>query len=312
MDDSSASLPDPYLSFDRDAWSRLRAATPMTLEEEDLTELRGLNEHLSIDEVEHVYLPLTRLLNLHVAAGSSLFQASDDFLGHRQKPVPYILGVAGSVAVGKSTTSRILQALLRRLPSRPRVDLVTTDGFLFPNRILKARGLMKRKGFPESYDLGALLRFLAAVKSGADEVRAPLYSHRIYDIVPDEAVVVRRPDIMIVEGLNVLQSGTGNRLFVSDFFDFSLFVDAPPELIRQWYVDRFLSLRRTVFSDAGSYFHRYAHLSDAEAVATAERIWDEINGPNLRSNIAPTKERARLILEKGPDHAVEHVRLRRF
>ncbi|MEO1086769.1 MAG: type I pantothenate kinase, partial [Acidobacteriota bacterium] len=242
---------------------------------------------------------------------------TDTFLGHHQAKVPYVIGIAGSVAVGKSTTARLLQALLSRWPSHPKVDLVTTDGFLYPNRQLEARGLMHRKGFPESYDVARLVRFLEAVKSGRDDVRAPIYSHRVYDIVDGEELVVRQPDIVIVEGLNVLQvpdklQPDSQRVFVSDFFDFSIYVDARPGVIEQWYIDRFLTLRETVFTDSDSYFHRYAHLSDGEAQETAERIWRTINGPNLESNIEPTRERAHLILEKGDDHVVQSVRLRRL
>ena len=306
-----------FLRFDHDAWGRLRESTPLTLDEEDLERLRGINERISLDEVRQIYLPLSRLLNLYVGATQQLFRATDTFLGHHQAKVPYVIGIAGSVAVGKSTTARLLQALLSRWPSHPQVDLVTTDGFLFPNRELEARGLMRRKGFPESYDVARLVRFLEEVKSGRGEARAPIYSHRVYDIVEGDEKVVRQPDIVIVEGLNVLQVpetlGHGSpRVFVSDFFDFSIYVDAEPKVIETWYVERFLTLRETVFTDADSYFHRYAHLSDQEAMATAREIWRSINGPNLERNIQPTRERAHLILEKGDDHVVQSVRLRRL
>ena len=308
----------PYLRFDPKSWGHLRASTPMTLNETDLERLRGIHENVSLEEVKAIYLPLSRLLNLYVAATHNLFRATDAFLGHRQPKVPYIIGVAGSVAVGKSTTARILQALLARWPSHPKVDLVTTDGFLYPNRELKARNLMHRKGFPESYDVSALLRFLVDLKSGLEEARAPVYSHQAYDILKDEVLVIRQPDIVIVEGLNVLQTsathdlGRSARLFVSDFFDFSIFVDADPTTIRDWYIRRFLRLRETVFTDPTSYFHRYAELDEEQAAETAGRIWDEINGPNLQENIAPTRERAHLILGKGPDHSIREVFLRRL
>lgn len=306
-------LPTPFLTFSRDSWSRLRASTPMTLTESDLVALRGINEDVSLDEVADIYLPLSRLLNLHVDTAQKLYRATDDFLGHQQSKVPYVIGLGGSVAVGKSTTARILRELLARWPDHPKVDLVTTDGFLFPNRVLRERQLMQRKGFPESYDLGALVRFLAAVKSGEDEVTAPVYSHQVYDIVEGSRLTVRRPDVVIVEGLNVLQTGTrASTVFVSDFFDFSIYVDADPKIIRRWYVERFQDLRRTVFTDPHSYFHRYSHLDEDQALETAGRIWDQINGPNLQENIAPTRERADLILEKGPEHGVQRVRLRRL
>jgi type I pantothenate kinase len=271
---------------------------------------------VSLDEVAEVYLPLSRLLNLHVAAAMDLFRATDAFLGRPAAKVPYVIGIAGSVAVGKSTTARILQALLMRWPDHPRVDLVTTDGFLHPNAVLDARGIMNRKGFPESYDVAALVRFLSDLKSGAHQVRAPVYSHLVYDIVPDEFAVIEQPDILILEGLNVLQTPPADGhlppVFVSDFFDFSIYVDAAEDDITQWYVERFLALRETAFQDPTSFFHRFAGFSDDEAVAMAKGIWEEINGRNLAENIAPTRERARLILEKGPDHAVERVRLRRL
>jgi type I pantothenate kinase len=306
-----------YQDFDRASWARLRAATPLSLSETDLAELQGINERVSLEEVEAIYLPVSRLLNLHIAATQTLHKASDTFLGTLPAPTPYVIGVAGSVAVGKSTFARILQALLARWPAHPRVDLVTTDGFLHPNRVLEERGLLHRKGFPESYDIRQLVQFMADVKAAASDVRAPVYSHQSYDIVPGEYQVVDRPDIVIVEGLNVLQTGDGQpgrpaRVFVSDFFDFSIYIDASEDDIEAWYVARFLMLRETVFRDPHSYFHRFSALSDQEAVATARDIWRSINGVNLRENIKPTRERARLVLEKGKDHAVQRVRLRRL
>jgi type I pantothenate kinase len=304
-----------FLTFDRDEWARLRANTPLTLSESDLDALRGLNERLSLDEVEQIYLPLARLLNLHVRAVQSLYHASQTFLGNTADKVPFIIGLAGSVAVGKSTTARVLQALLSRWPSHPSVALVTTDGFLFPNTVLESRGLMQRKGFPESYDRMALVRFLADVKAGYPEVHAPVYSHQRYDIVPGATQAVRHPDVVIVEGLNVLQAppatSTENQLFASDFFDYSIYVDAEEQHIESWYIERFLRLRDTVFQDPQSYFHRYASLSEPEARATAGDIWARINAVNLRENIAPTRMRAHLILQKGAAHRIERVQLRR-
>jgi len=304
----------PYRDFTHAEWGKLRAATPLTMSEADLTRLRGTNEYVSLDEVAEIYLPLSRLLNLRVAATQDLHQTTDTFLGKHAARVPFIIGVAGSVAVGKSTTSRILQALLARWPNHPKVDLVTTDGFLYPNAKLRELGLMERKGFPESYDRKRLLRFVADVKSGHAEVPAPVYSHLTYDIIPDREQVIEGPDIVIIEGLNVLQTGTGDEApsFVSDYFDFSIFVDADEAHIKCWYVDRFLTLRDTAFKDSASYFHRFSKLTTEEATATADQIWETINGVNLSENIQPTKRRARLILEKGADHSVERVRLRRF
>lgn len=288
----------------------------MTLGERDLGVLQGINERLSMDEVTSVYLPLARLLNLHVAATQNLKQTTDTFLGLPSARAPYVIAVAGSVAVGKSTTARVIQALLARWPNHPRVDLITTDGFLYPNAILEERGLMSRKGFPESYDVRRLLQFMADLKTGRPEVEAPVYSHEAYDIQAGKTQVVRQPDIVIVEGLNVLQTGGGReagppRSFVSDFFDFSIYVDAAVEHIRQWYVDRFLTLRKTVFQSETSYFHRYAALTDTQARSTAAQIWETINAVNLMRNILPTRGRARLILEKGEDHAVRSVMLRK-
>jgi type I pantothenate kinase len=306
-----------YIEFNRAEWSRLRAATPLPLTEPQLKGLVGLNERLSLDEVADVYLPLSRLLNLYVDATRNLHGATATFLGSDSPRVPYVIGVAGSVAVGKSTASRLLQALLSRWPSHPRVDLITTDGFLLPQRELEARGLTQRKGFPESYDVRRLVQFMADVKSGAEEVRAPVYSHLAYDIVPDQFHVVRQPDVVIVEGLNVLQTGSGRAgrplpMFVSDFFDFSIYLDAHEADIEQWYVNRFQTLRETVFRNPSSYFHRYAALSPEQSIETARGIWRTINLVNLRENVLPTRERAHLVIEKGRDHAVRRVKLRKL
>jgi type I pantothenate kinase len=313
-DDDDEEL-SPYLHFSARQWGALRASTPLSLDEADLERLRGINVELRLDEVVRIYLPLSRLLSLYVAASQELYRASDTFLGKLPGKVPFIIGIAGSVAVGKSTTARVLEALLERWPAHPKVDLITTDGFLYPNKILAERGLMERKGFPESYDRRRLLRFLSAIKSGAKAVRAPVYSHLTYDIVDGAEVVVEQPDIVIVEGLNVLQTGPiddGHTTFVSDYFDFSIYVDAAIDHIRRWYVERFLALRQTAFKDPRSFFRRFAALSDDEAEATAIRIWTEINERNLGENIAPTRARADLILYKGPEHSVSEVYLRRL
>ena len=304
-----------YVSFDRQQWADLRAATPMTLREADLEDLRGINERIDLDEVAAVYLPMTRLLNLYVSATQNLHKVSATFLGTLAPKVPYVIGVAGSVAVGKSTFARILQALLARWPDHPKVDLITTDGFLYPNHVLEERGLMNRKGFPESYDTRALLKFLRDLKSGQATVEAPVYSHVVYDIVEGETAKVCQPDILILEGLNVLQVGApGNDAaeFVSDYFDFSIYIDALEADIEKWYVDRFLSLCDSVFQDPSSFFRHFAHLSRDEAIAVAQSIWESINGLNLKNNIEPTRERASLILRKGNDHRVSEVLLRKL
>jgi type I pantothenate kinase len=300
-----------YQSFTRAEWARLRASTSLSLTEEDLVELRGINESISLDEVAEIYLPLSRLLNLYVGATQNLQQISELFLGRLAPRVPYVIGVAGSVAVGKSTFARILQALLARWPNHPRVGLVTTDGFLLRNEVLEARGMMNRKGFPESYDVRRLLRFLAELKSGEAVVEAPTYSHVVYDVL-DEIQIVKRPDIVILEGINVLQVGGVTNEFVSDYFDFSIYVDADPVDIQRWYVERFLTLCATIFQRDDSYFHRFSELSHDEAVAAARSIWHEINGRNLVENIEPTRDRASLILRKGPDHLVTGVQLRKL
>jgi type I pantothenate kinase len=289
----------------------------MSLTHEDVKRLEGLGDRLDLTEVEEVYLPLSRLLNYYVGAIGSLHDVTSAFLGEQPPRTPFVIGVAGSVAVGKSTTSRILRELLSRWPDTPRVQLVTTDGFLYPNAELERRNLLSRKGFPESYDRRALMRFVAAVKSGVPEVAAPVYSHLTYDIVPGEEIVVRSPDVLIIEGLNVLQPPRGRwdgtvGVAVNDYFDFSVYVDAQEEDVEGWYVERFLQLRETAFTHPHSYFHRYAVLSDDEARATAARIWQEINGPNLVENILPTRSRATLVLVKGPDHGVRRVRLRKL
>lgn len=307
----------PYRTFARSEWAALRADTPMTLVSRDLASLSGLIEDLSVDEVETIYLPLSRLLNLYVAAAQELHAVTSKFLGRRDGKVPFIIGVGGSVAVGKSTAARVLKALLARWPDHPRVDLITTDGFLWPNRELEIRGIMHRKGFPESFDTARLLNFLGDVKAGKANVSAPVYSHFHYDIIPGQETVVDRPDILIVEGLNVLQPARLPRdglaiPFVSDFFDFSIYLDADPAIIEDWYVKRFMRLRQTAFRDPAAFFHRYATLSVEEAQAKALEIWTTINRVNLDENILPTRQRARLILHKGRDHRIESVALRKL
>src|SRR6266849_4320438 len=309
--------PSPYRVFPRAEWAARREDTPMTLTPDEVTRVRSLNDRLDIAEVEDIYLPLTRLLSLYVAATQRLFRAQQNFLGTEDSKMPYIIGVGGSVAVGKSTTARVLQALLARWPNVPKVDLVTTDGFLYPNAILAREGLMERKGFPESYDLPALLHFLSDVKAGRRPTRAPIYSHLVYDVIPNQWVEIDRPEILIVEGLNVLQTGLppkgGKAIpYVSDFFDFSIYLDADETVLLNWYVDRFLTLRGTAFRDPKSYFHRYATLSDEDAIETATSIWRRINLVNLHENILPTRQRADLILKKDESHLVEQVALRKL
>lgn len=307
----------PYRTFTRAEWARLRADTPMTLAQRELEQLSGVIDELSVDEVEQIYLPMSRLLNLYVAASQELDLVTSKFLSRREQKVPFIIGVAGSVAVGKSTTARVLRALLARWPDHPRVDLITTDGFLRPNAELERLGLMNRKGFPESFDTSRLLNFLGDVKSGVERVEAPVYSHFHYDILPGQTAVIERPDILIVEGLNVLQparlpkDGEGIP-FVSDFFDFSIYIDADPAVIEHWYITRFMRLRSTAFRDPAAYFHRYTRLSHDQAAERAFEIWRTINLKNLEENILPTRQRARLILSKGADHRVQQVALRKL
>ncbi|MCX7317126.1 MAG: type I pantothenate kinase [Hyphomicrobiales bacterium] len=306
-----------YRVFARDEWAALRADTPLTLTVEDLVKLQSVNDPISIEEVVAIYLPLSRLLSLYVAATQGLFKATQRFLMAADGKVPYVIGLAGSVSAGKSTTARVLRALLSRWPNTPKVELITTDGFLHPNKILESQGLMERKGFPESYDGTALVRFLSDIKAGKSHAEAPVYSHLVYDVVPNETISVDRPDILIVEGLNVLlpgRSGKGDAGIpvVSDFFDFSIYLHAEEEQLERWYIERFMRLRQTAFRDPRSYFKKYAELSDEEAEATAHSIWSRINLPNLHENILPTRPRAGLILTKGASHRIEQVALRKL
>ncbi|OMQ19588.1 MULTISPECIES: type I pantothenate kinase [Serratia] len=310
------SLATPYLQFDRTQWAALRNSVPLTLSEEEIVKLKGINEDLSLEEVAQIYLPLSRLLNFYISSNLRRQAVLEQFLGTDGQRIPYVIGIAGSVAVGKSTTARLLQALLSRWPEHRSVELITTDGFLHPNKVLSERGLMKKKGFPQSYDMHSLVKFVSEVKSGARRVTAPVYSHLIYDVVPEGHKVIEQPDILILEGLNVLQSGMDyphdpHRVFVSDFVDFSIYVDAPEDLLQTWYINRFLKFRQGAFSNPDSYFHSYAKLPEAEAINIATQLWNEINGLNLHQNILPTRERASLIMTKSANHAVESVRLRK-
>lgn len=310
-------LSTPYLAFNRLQWAALRDCVPMTLTEEEIVKLKGINESLSVEEVAQIYLPLSRLLNFYISSDLRRQTILKQFLGNNNRQrIPYVIGIAGSVAVGKSTTARLLQALLSRWPEHRQVELITTDSFLYPNRVLEERGLMKKKGFPESYDMRSLVNFIAEIKSGACQVCAPVYSHLKYDIVPNEKKIIAQPDILILEGLNVLQSSMDylhdpRHVFVSDFVDFSIYVDAPENLLQEWYIDRFLKFRAGAFSKPDSYFRHYAQLPETEACLTASQLWNEINGLNLKKNILPTRERASLIMTKSANHAVQSVRLRK-
>jgi type I pantothenate kinase len=306
----------PYVSFSRAKWAGLRNGASLPIDRDELDSLVSLNDSVSIEEVADIYLPLVRLLQLYYEASQKLYQVTSVFLRAPAPKVPYVIAIAGSVAVGKSSTARILQAMLEHGPGRPRVDLVTTDGFLYPNEILQQRRIMHRKGFPESYDRRRILQFMADIKSGHGPVSAPIYSHLTYDILPDQVQIVDKPDILIVEGLAVLQRGGtavhSSQLFVSDFFDFTIYVDADERYLRQWYIERFLKLRRTAFRNPESYFYRYSELSVEEAIQVATRIWREINAVNLKRNIKPTRERADLVLQKGVRHSLERVFLRKI
>jgi type I pantothenate kinase len=318
LDHLQANAYSPYHFFSSEEWAHFRADTPLTLTADEVTRLRSMGDPIDLDEVRRIYLSLSRLLSSHVESSQILFEQRNRFLSLSDiAKTPFIIGIAGSVAVGKSTTARILKELLRRWPSSPKVDLITTDGFLHPNAVLQQRNLMQRKGFPESYDTGALLRFLSAIKAGQPNVKAPCYSHLVYDVLPNEYKVVDRPDILIFEGINVLQSrhlpADGKIIpMVSDFFDFSIYIHAEESLIRNWYVNRFMKLRETAFRDPNSFFHRYASITEEEALATAEGLWKNINLKNLRQNILPTRPRADLILQKGKDHLIEQVALRKL
>lgn len=305
---------EPYHFFSRNEWAELRADTPLTLTIDDLDKLQSVNDPISVEEVVAIYLPLSRLLALYVAATQGLFKATQHFLGAKDGKVPYIIGLAGSVSAGKSTTARVLRALLSRWPNTPKVDLITTDGFLYPNAYLSKENLMERKGFPESYDSATLLRFLNDVKAGKRQVRAPVYSHLVYDVVPHKFITIDRPDILIVEGLNVLlPNRAGSDIpFVSDFFDFSIYLHAEEHDLEKWYISRFMTLRETAFRDPRSFFKKYANLTDEKAVEIAHSIWTSINLKNLYENILPSKSRADLILTKGSQHKIETVALRKL
>ncbi|MCE0829025.1 MULTISPECIES: type I pantothenate kinase [Buttiauxella] len=316
MSNKEQMLTTPYMQFNRNQWAALRDSVPMTLTEGEIAQLKGINEDLSLEEVAEIYLPLSRLLNFYISSNLRRQAVLEQFLGTNGQRIPYVISIAGSVAVGKSTTARVLQALLSRWPEHRRVELITTDGFLHPNKVLKERNLMKKKGFPQSYDMHRLVKFVSDIKSGAPNVTAPVYSHLIYDVIPDGDKTVAQPDILILEGLNVLQSGMDyphdpHHVFVSDFVDFSIYVDAPEDLLQDWYITRFLKFREGAFTDPDSYFHSYAKLSEDEAVNVALQLWKEINWRNLKENILPTRERASLIMTKSSNHEVECVRLRK-